>query len=173
MTVRTLATKSAALTLMAMTIAGTAPAQAENEKSVAAQTSEAAGEIADTAYAIGETTTDTAQAGVDALGDVAKKAYGGASNISAQLDAALTGDTVIRSSDGEILGTVYKTDMDGDRVIIDLDGEMEGADTRAIENAAVRASSLSVLEDGEVMLDMTSEQFAQALRTSPEVQFGD
>ena len=170
MTNRTLTTASATLAMIAMTFAGAANGQHDDQDNVAAQASDAANEISDTAYAIGETATDTAQAGVDAVGDIVEEPYGGAANVSAQLDAVLTNDAVIRSSDGEILGTVYKTDKDGDHVLIDLDGEMEGEDTRAIENAAVRTSSLMVLEEGEVMLDMTSDQFARALRTSPEVQ---
>ncbi|EPX83860.1 hypothetical protein [Salipiger mucosus] len=154
---------------IAMIAAGVASAQSDNEASVTAQASNAAGEIADTVYAIGETATDTAQAGVEAVGGAAEGAYAGASNISAQLDAAVTGDAVVHSSDGEVLGTIYETDMDADRVIIDLDGEMEGADERAIENAAVQVSSLDVTEDG-VVLDMSKAEFAAALQTAAEVE---
>merc|ERR1711974_547271 len=151
MTKRILTATTAAFVLA---MAGGASAQSDNEADISAQASDAAGEIADTVYAIGESVTDTAQAGVEAVGDVAEKPYGGAANISAQLDAALTDDAVVRSSDGEILGTVYEFDRDGDRVLIDLDGEMEGADERAIENAAVQLASLSAGENG-VVVDMT------------------
>ncbi|EPX75429.1 hypothetical protein [Salipiger mucosus] len=164
MTSRILTTTAA----IAMMAAGAVSAETENEASVTDQASAAAEEIGDTVYAIGETATDTAQAGVEAVGGTAEEAYDGAANISAELDAALTGDAVVRSSDGEVLGTVYETDMDADRVIVDLDGEMEGADDRAIENAAVQVSSLSAGEDG-VVLDMTEEEFAAALQTATRV----
>ena len=162
MTKRILTATTAAF---AIAIAGGASAQSDNEADISAQASDAAGEIADTVYAVGESATDTAQAGVEAVGDVAEEPYGGAANISAQLDAALTDDAVVRSSDGEILGTVYKFDRDADRVLIDLAGEMEGADDRAIENAAVQLASLSAGENG-VVVDMTEAQFSSALQTS-------
>ena len=153
---------------IAMMIAGAVSAQTtEDDDNVAAQAGDVAEEVGETIYAVGETATDTAQAGVDAVGDVAEEPYGGAANISAQLDAAITGDAVVRSSDGEILGTVYRTINDGARVLIDLDGEMEGADERAIENAAVRVSSLSATENG-LVLDMTRAEFSTALQTAQQ-----
>ncbi|MGR3823930.1 MAG: hypothetical protein ACU0A5_15285 [Salipiger marinus] len=167
MTKRFLATTTTALTLV---FAGAA-AQADDRASVSEQASEAAGAIADTAYAIGESATDAAQAGVEAVG--ADDAYSAASDVSAQLDAALTNDAVVRSSDGEVIGTVSKRDMTGSRVIIDLDGEMEGADERAIENAAVSVNRLSVNADEELVLNMSEEEFAAALRTATEVRVDD
>ena len=103
----------------------------------------------------------------------ADDAYSAASDVSAQLDAALTNDAVVRSSDGEVIGTVSKRDMTASRVIIDLDGEMEGADDRAIENAAVSVNRLSVNADEELVLNMSEEEFAAALRTATEVRVDD
>ncbi|MCE0504431.1 MULTISPECIES: hypothetical protein [unclassified Roseivivax] len=166
MTYRMLTASTAAA---AMLLAGAATAQDEDKDNVAAQAGDVAQEIGETFYAIGETATDTAQAGVGAVGELAEEPYGAAANISAQLDAALTADAVVRSSDGEILGTVTRTDLDGDRVMIDLDGEMEGADERALENAAVQVSSLSAAEgEGDLTLDMTRAEFETALRAAPQ-----
>ncbi|ETX29169.1 hypothetical protein [Roseivivax isoporae] len=168
MTKRALTLTSAAL---ALALAGSATAQSDEDANIAAQASDAAGEIADTVYAIGETATDTAQAGIGAVGDVAEQPYGGAANISAQLDAALTGDAVVRSTDGEIIGTVSRTDRTDGHVIIDLDGEMEGADDRAIENAAVPIGAFSATETG-LVVNMSADQFATALQSAPERQMG-
>lgn len=165
MTKRFLTTTTAALT---MVIAGAIGAQAENEASVTEQAAQAVDAIGDTAYAIGETATDTAQAGIEAVG--ADEIYSDAADVSAQLDAAITNDAIVRSSDGEIVGTVKKSEMDRGFVVIDLDGEMEGADERAIENASVRASQLSLNADEELVIDMTKAEFAAALNDAVKVR---
>ncbi|ANT62380.1 hypothetical protein AYJ57_18385 [Salipiger sp. CCB-MM3] len=164
MTKRFLTTTTAAIT---MVLAGAIGAQANNDASVKEQAAEAVDAIGDTAYAIGETATDTAQAGVEAVG--ADEAYSEASDISAQLDAALTDDAIVRSSDGEIIGTVLKSDTNQGLVVIDLDGEMEGADERPIENAAVRMSRLSANADQDLVLNMSKAEFASALNAATEV----
>ncbi|WP_135504628.1 hypothetical protein [Roseovarius aestuariivivens] len=138
--------------------------EADAEASVSTQAGDVAEEVGDTVYAIGESTTDAAQAGVDAVGGVAEDAYDAASDISAELDAALTGDAEVYSKDGELLGTYTGTDSSGSLAIIDLDGEMEGADDKAVERAGVRMDNLMVGENG-VTVDMTKAQFANALKT--------
>lgn len=155
-------------TALALVFAGAIGAQAENEASVTEQASQAADAIADTAYAIGESATDAAQAGVEAVG--ADEVYSDASDISAELDAALTNDAVVRTTDGEVVGTVAKSDLKVGRVIIDLDGEMEGVDDRAIENAAVSINRLSANADEELVLNMTKQEFATALQSATKVK---
>ena len=137
----------------------------ENEASVTEQAGDVAEEVGETVYAIGESTTDAAQAGVDAVGGVAEDAYDAASDVSAELDAALTGDAEVYSSDGELLGTYTGTDSSGNIAIVDLDGEMEGADDSAVERAGVRMKNLMVGEEG-VTVKMTKAEFQTALKTA-------
>lgn len=160
-------TTTAALTFA---IAGAAAAQDGDEStdmSVTNQAVNAGEEVVDTGQAAVDQTVNAAQATANAAGEAAEETYGAASNVSAQLDAALTEDAVVRSSDGEIIGTIYRTDLDGDRVLIDVDGELENTIARdGIENAAVSVSSLMVGNES-LMLDMTAAQFANALETGP------
>ncbi|ETX14021.1 hypothetical protein OCH239_05810 [Roseivivax halodurans JCM 10272] len=160
-------TTTAALTFA---IAGAAYAQdgdETNDMSVTNQAAQVGEEVVDTGQAAAQQTVDAAQGVANAAGNAAGEAYGAASNVSAQLDAALTEDAVVRSSDGEIIGTIYRTDLDGDRVLIDVDGELENTiDRDGIENAAVSVSSLMVGNES-LMLDMTAAEFATALETGP------
>lgn len=137
-----------------------------NEASVTEQAGDVAEEVGDTIYAIGESTTDAAQSGVDAVGGVAEDAYDATSDLSAELDAALTGDAEVYTTDGELIGTYNDTDSQGNIAVVDLDGEMEGADSRAVERAGIPMSALMVGEDG-VTVNMTKAEFETALKAQP------
>ncbi|SLN69761.1 hypothetical protein ROJ8625_03637 [Roseivivax jejudonensis] len=148
-------------TALTLGLAGAAAAQTvapsdDADMSVTGQAADAGREI-----------VDTGQAAVGAVGEAAEETYGAASNAAARLDAALTEDAVIRSSDGEIVGTVSRTDMDGDRVLVDLDGEMENQIARdGVETIALQTRSMMV-SDNTLMLDMTRAQLAAAIETGP------
>ncbi|QFT79611.1 hypothetical protein FIU89_03230 [Roseovarius sp. THAF27] len=144
---------------------------AEADASVSAQAGDVAQEVGDTIYAIGESTTDTAQAGVDAVGGVAEDAYDAASDISTELDAALTGDAKVYTSDGELVGTYNDADSQGNIAVVDLDGEMEGADDRAIERAGIPLNALMVGDDG-VTVNMTKAEFETALKANARTSSG-
>jgi len=126
-----------------------------NEASVTEQAGDVAEEVGDTVYAIGESTTDAAQSGVDAVGGAAEDAYDATSDLSAELDAALTGDAEVYTTDGE--------DSQGNIAVVDLDGEMEGADNRAVERAGIPMNALMVGDDG-VTVNMTKAEFETALK---------
>ncbi|KRS13156.1 hypothetical protein XM53_08395 [Roseovarius atlanticus] len=136
----------------------------ENEASVTEQ-------VGDTVYAIGESTTDTAQAGFDAMGGVAEDAYDAASDVTAELDAALTGDAKVYTTDGELIGTYNDADSQGNIAVVDLDGEMEGADNRAVERAGIPLNALMVGDDG-VTVNMTKAQFETALKANARTSSG-
>ena len=136
----------------------------ENEASVTEQ-------VGDTVYAIGESTTDTAQAGVDAIGGVAEDAYDAASDVTAELDAALTGDAKVYTTDGELIGTYNDADSQGNIAVVDLDGEMEGADNRAVERAGIPLNALMVGDDG-VTVNMTKAEFETALKANARTSSG-
>lgn len=136
----------------------------ENEASVTEQ-------VGDTVYAIGESTTDTAQAGVDAVGGVAEDAYDAASDVTAELDAALTGDAKVYTTDGELIGTYNDADSQGNIAVVDLDGEMEGADNRAVERAGIPLNALMVGDDG-VTVNMTKAEFETALKANARTSSG-
>ncbi len=167
--------KTALTTALAFTAMTTAPAwsqvsaDAEAEASVSAQTSDVVEEVAETGYAIGETTTDAMQAGIKAIGGIVEDGYGEASNLSAELDAAITNDAEVYTADGELIGTVTRTDASGEYAIVDLDGEMEGADARPIENIAVRLQDMIVGNDG-FMIAMSEAQLKAEINTSARVR---
>lgn len=121
--------------------------------------------VGNTVYAIGESTTDAAQAGIDAVGGVVDDAYAAASNVSAEMDAALTGDARIHSRDGELLGTYMRRNDAGNLAVIDLDAEMEGADERPIEMAGIPVQHLMMGPKG-VTVEMTKAEFEAALRNN-------
>ncbi|MDD9725743.1 hypothetical protein PVV74_09785 [Roseovarius sp. SK2] len=139
--------------------------ETENEASVTEQ-------AGDTVYAIGESATDTAQAGVDAVGGVAEDAYDAASDVSAELDAALTGDAKVYTTDGELIGTYNDADSQGNIAVVDLDGEMEGADDRAVERAGIPLNALMVGNDGGVTVNMTKAEFETALKAQASTTSG-
>ncbi|MFN3209524.1 MAG: hypothetical protein ACE369_11095 [Roseovarius sp.] len=149
----------------------TANVDAEADASVSAQTGDVAEEVGDTVYAIGESATDTAQAGVDATGGVVEDGYDAASDISTELDAALTGDARVYTSDGELIGTYTGTDSTGNLAIVDLDGEMEGASDAALERAGLPLTSLTAGDEG-VVVAMTKAEFETALKASADANSG-
>jgi hypothetical protein len=134
-----------------------------SETSVTEQAGDVAEEVGDTVYAIGESATDAAQSGVDAVGGAAEDAYDATSDMSAELDAALTGDAEVYTTDGELIGTYNDTDSQGNIAVVDLDGEMEGADKRAVERAGIPLNALMVGDDG-VTVNMTKAEFETALK---------
>ncbi|SFE46743.1 hypothetical protein [Roseivivax sediminis] len=165
MTKRILATTTA----IALGLSGMAAAQstAPTDESLGTEAAQAGDAIVDTGEAAVEGTANAVESGVDATGDAAASAYGAASDTAAQLEGALTDDAVVMSSDGNVVGTIYRTDLDSGRVYIDIDTAMETSLERpGVENAAVRVSSLSLGQQG-LMLDMTTQQFAAALETGP------
>ncbi|SEK36160.1 hypothetical protein SAMN05444413_101410 [Roseivivax marinus] len=153
-------TRILSTTAAALVLAGAAGAQTmqtpDDDMTVTGQAADAGQEI-----------VDTGQAAAGAVVEGAEETYGAASNAAAQIDAAVTEDAIVRSSDGEIVGTIYRTDLDGDRVLIDLDGEMENQIARdGVERVAVQVRSLMAGEEG-LMLDMSRDQFAAAIETGP------
>ena len=162
---------TSALAIAALASAPVVSFAANDEANVSKQAGDVAQEVGDTVYAIGESTTDTAQAGVDAVGGVAEDAYDAASDVSAELDAALTGDTKVYTSDGELIGTYNDADSQGNIAVVDLDGEMEGADDSAVERAGIPLNALMVGDDG-VTVNMTKAEFETALKASASGRSG-
>ena len=69
----------------------------------------------------------------------------------------------MRTSDGELVGTVHKADLADDMVLVDLDTQMETSIEGSTENVAMSKSSLSVADDG-LRVNMTEQALIEAIK---------
>lgn len=159
---------SIAATTAALAIAAAAPLSAEEQDvEMEAQAQGAADvgeELQQTAEEAGDFMENTVELGVDATAAAAEAGYDAASDAGAQLDAALTQDAKVRTSDGELVGTIHKADMADDMVLIDLDTQMETSVEGSTEHVAVSKNALSVADDG-VRVNMSEQAMIDAINT--------
>ncbi|MGR3315324.1 hypothetical protein [Roseovarius indicus] len=159
--------KSIAATTAALAIVAAAPLSAEEQKvemeTQAEGSANVGEELEQTAKEAGDFMKNTVELGVDAASATAEAGYDAASDAGAQLDAALTQDAKVRTSDGELVGTVHKADLADDMVLVDLDTQMETSIEGSTENVAVSKSSLSVADDG-VRVNMTEQALIEAIK---------
>ena len=152
--------KSIAATTAALAIVAAAPLSAEEQKvemeTQAEGSANVGEELEQTAKEAGDFMKNTVELGVDAASATAEAGYDAASDAGAQLDAALTQDAKVRTSDGELVGTVHKADLADDMVLVDLDTQMETSIEGSTENVAMSKSSLSVADDG-LRVNMTEQ----------------
>ena len=104
----------------------------------------------------------TLKLGVDAASATAEAGYDAASDAGAQLDAALTQDAKVRTSDGELVGTVNKADLADDMVLVDLDTQMETSVDGSTEHVAVSKNNMSVGNDG-LVVNMSEQSLIAAI----------
>ncbi|MEQ9239489.1 hypothetical protein [Roseovarius indicus] len=158
--------KSIAATTAALAIVAAAPLSAEEQKvemeTQAEGSANVGEELEQTAKEAGDFMKNTVELGVDAASATAEAGYDAASDAGAQLDAALTQDAKVRTSDGELVGTVHKADLADDMVLVDLDTQMETSIEGSTENVAVSKSSLSVADDG-LRVNMTEQALIEAI----------
>ncbi|MEQ8897716.1 MAG: hypothetical protein RID23_11530 [Roseovarius sp.] len=163
--------KSLAATTAALALVAAAPLSAEQQKvemeTQAEGSANVGEELGQTAQEAGDFMKDTVKLGVDAATGAAEAGYDAASDAGAQLDAALTQDAVVRTSDGELVGTVNKADLADNMVLVDLDTQMETSVDGSTEQVAVSKNALSVDNDG---LRINMEQ--QAMIKSINAQSG-
>lgn len=158
--------KSIAATTAALAIVAAAPLSAEEQKvemeTQAEGSANVGEELEQTAKEAGDFMKNTVELGVDAASATAEAGYDAASDAGAQLDAALTQDAKVRTSDGELVGTVHKADLADDMVLVDLDTQMETSIEGSTENVAMSKSSLSVADDG-LRVNMTEQALIEAI----------
>jgi len=160
--------KSLAATTAALALVAAAPLSAEEQKvemETQAEGSASVGEeLGQTAQEAGDFMANTVKLGVDAATATAEAGYDAASDAGAQLDAALTQDAEVRTSDGELVGTVHKADLADDMVMVDLDTQMETSIEGATENVVISKSALSVDDDG-LRVNMSEQAMIDAIKT--------
>ncbi|MHA6346988.1 hypothetical protein [Roseivivax sp. CAU 1761] len=178
MTKRNLTTTTAAFAVLLAGAAGAQSLGAEADANArvnaeAPSVSQSLENTAEGVTAAGERALDGVAAGVEstaeAAGTAATGAYEAGSDLAARLDAALTQDAVVIAADGGTVGTIERSDMDGDRVLIDLDSAMETEFATPVEKVVVSKQSLGVGAEG-VTLDMDRAQFAARIAASAEAQ---
>ncbi|MEQ8292461.1 MAG: hypothetical protein RIA08_09660 [Roseovarius sp.] len=158
--------KSIAATTAAVALIAAAPLSAEQtevEMETQAEGSANVGEeLGQTAQEAGEFMENTVKLGVNAAAATAEAGYDAASDAGAQLDAALTQDAKIRTSDGELVGTVHKADLADDMVLVDLDTQMETSIEGETEHVAVSKNNMSVGDDG-LVVNMSEQSLIAAI----------
>lgn len=160
--------KSIAATTAALALVAAAPLSAEEQMTDVETETQVEGsasvgeELEQTAKEAGDFMKNTVKLGVDAAAATAEAGYDAASDAGAQLDAAITQDAKVRTSDGELVGTVHKADMADDMVLVDLDTQMETSIEGSTENVAVSKNSLMVGDDG-LQVNMTEQALIEAI----------
>ena len=161
--------KSIAATTAAVALIAAAPLSAEQmdtevEMETQAESSTSVGEeLGQTAQEAGEFMENTVKLGVDAAAATAEAGYDAASDAGAQLDAALTQDAKVRTSDGELVGTVHKADLADDMVMVDLDTQMETSIDGSTEHVVISKNALAVDGDG-LRVNMTEQAMIDAIK---------
>ncbi|WP_422028857.1 hypothetical protein [Roseovarius sp.] len=161
--------KSIAATTAALALIAAAPLSAEQmdtevEMETQAESSTSVGEeLGQTAQEAGEFMENTVKLGVDAAAATAEAGYDAASDAGAQLDAALTQDAKVRTSDGELVGTVHKADLADDMVMVDLDTQMETSIDGSTEHVVISKNALAVDGDG-LRVNMTEQAMIDAIK---------
>ena len=160
--------KSIAATTAALALIAAAPLSAEQTETEVEMETQAEGstnvgeELGQTAEEAGDFMKNTVKLGVDAASATAEAGYDAASDAGAQLDAALTQDAKVRTSDGELVGTVHKADLADDMVLVDLDTQMETSVDGSTEHVAVSKNSMSVADDG-LVVNMSEQALIAAI----------
>ncbi|MDM8167192.1 hypothetical protein [Roseovarius sp.] len=160
--------KSIAATTAALALIAAAPLSAEQTETEVEMETQAEGsasvgeELGQTAKEAGDFMKNTVKLGVDAASATAEAGYDAASDAGAQLDAALTQDAKVRTSDGELVGTVNKADLADDMVLVDLDTQMETSVDGSTEHVAVSKNNMSVGNDG-LVVNMSEQSLIAAI----------
>lgn len=164
--------KSIAATTAALALVAAAPLSAEQTAEMETQAEGSANvgeELGQTAKEAGDFVEDTVELGVDAAAATAEAGYDAASDAGARLDAALTQDAEVRTSDGELVGTVHKADLADNMVLIDLDTQMETSVEGSTERVAVSKDALLV-EDDDVRVNMDQQAMIAAINAQAASQ---
>ncbi|MEQ3625355.1 MAG: hypothetical protein ABNH26_10290 [Celeribacter sp.] len=123
--------------------------------------------VTSTANTVGQTANAALDATGEAAVNVAAEGLSATSDLAAEVEAALTAESVVMSSAGETIGTVSSFDQSVGTVMIDLDSEMEASISSDVEVIAMPASAFSAT-DGGLSIGMSGDELAAAVNLQLE-----
>ncbi|ATI41626.1 hypothetical protein CBW24_06175 [Pacificitalea manganoxidans] len=123
--------------------------------------------VTSTANTVGQTANAALDATGEAAVNVTAEGLSAASDVAAEVEAALTAESVVMSSAGETIGTVSEFNREAGTVLIDLDSEMEASISSDVEVIAMPASAFSAT-DGGLSIGMSGDELAAAVNLQLE-----